>query len=80
MHTQIKNAQILWVSCPACGFPFSGGPEYLDPALGFPAPPEALERVELCCPKCRRTFVLEESKTKPPLMPEHIPTSLKELP
>lgn len=74
-----KPERTIWVMCPHCGFPFYGGPEFFDRTMAFPAP-AALAEVHFCCPKCRHTFLLEESATPPPLMPEKIPGSLKDLP
>lgn len=77
--TASSSDRTIWVTCPACGFPFYGGPEFLDRTKAFPAP-AALTEVLLCCPRCRHAFTAEESATPPPLMPERLPTSLQDLP
>lgn len=79
MTTPSDSDRTIWVTCPKCGFPFYGGPEFRDRTKAFPAP-AALTEVRFCCPRCRHGFLIEESATPPPLMPERLPRSLRDLP
>lgn len=69
----------IWVSCPDCKYPFYVGPEYIDPAQGHPCKPEVAKQMFCKCPKCFREFTMEESATKPGLMP-WMPKTLEECP
>jgi hypothetical protein len=61
----------IWVTCPnpKCGFPFYVGPEYMDPSRGHPAKKEVLDEMYCKCPKCKGNFKLDQSATKPGIMP-----------
>lgn len=70
----------IWVVCPHDEFPFFCEAGYLWPEkLVHPCPAADRERY-LRCPRCRKKFLLTESKIPVGAMPPKIPDILDEAP
>lgn len=70
----------IWVVCPYDGFAFLCEAAYLWPEKVIHPSPVADREMYLRCPKCKKKFLLSESKIPVGGVPAKIPDTLDEAP